>query len=109
VHIDFIGDVNVLGNVAPYYDQYVNPIDYFTGKPASYDIPEIQEIPFLPGSNGLGILNYYTELGDPSNIAYGVVSFLARPVSAFIGVPTDASEVGVRYLRHRVLKQDPYT
>jgi len=64
VHIDYIADVNVLGNVAPYYDQYINPIDYFTGKPANYDIPEILEIPFLPGSDGLGIVNYYTELGN---------------------------------------------
>jgi len=108
IHIDSIKNQQLPGGgmVFSVYNNYINPLDYFLNKPSNYDYPELGEV--SGSSTGLRIQN--TQCFLPDITVFGQVHFIARPVSApqqQQGFSTDS--VGVRYLRHRVLKQDPYT
>ena len=115
IHLDSIYEAFVpgVGDISV-YDSYINPLDYFLDKPSNFDHPELVEVyTYFPGYDptptSLRIQNSQvpsTHLPDTS--VYGQVHFVARPVSApNYGASSDS--VGVRYLRHRVLRQDPYT
>lgn len=113
VHVDSIKDQQLPGGVWVFdvYNSYINPLDFFLNKPQNYDYPELGWVPY--SNTGLRIQSLWkTEPEDyiPDTTVYGQVHFVARPVSApqqQQGLSSDS--VGVRYLRHRVLRQDPYT
>lgn len=106
IHVDSIQNQQLPGGgwVLNVYDSYINPLDYFLNKPSNYDHPELGEVSGC--ATGLRVQNSQWWL--PDTTVFGQVHFVARPVSApNYGASSDS--VGVRYLRHRVLRQDPYT